>query len=95
MTNELVSVDSGGDWHSWEDLTYSTTRDFNSGLDSGRDLPVSTAISAELRNVDVPKNGYFMIRWKRSSATNSAAMAIDNVSVAFAVQPHPLTIVIR
>ena len=95
VTNELVSVDSGGDWHSWEDLTYSTTRDFNSGLDSGRDLPVSTAISAELRNVDVPKNGYFMIRWKRSSATNSAAMAIDNVSVAFAVQPHPLTIVIR
>jgi hypothetical protein len=90
-----VSVAVDGDWRVCDDLTYFTSKDNTSGLESGEDLPVATEISAEITDVSIAKDGYFMLRWRRSSTSNAAAMAIDNVSVAFTVQSRPLTIVVR
>ncbi|MBQ3096708.1 MAG: hypothetical protein IJC66_01030, partial [Kiritimatiellae bacterium] len=95
VTNELVSVAVDGDWRACDGLVYRTAKDNTSGLESGADLPVSTAIAAELSNVSVPRDSYFMLRWRRSAIANAAAMAIDNLSVTFTVQSRPLTIVVR
>jgi len=95
VTNELVSVSADGDWRVCDDLTYFTSKDNTSGLESGEDLPVATEISAEITDANIAKDGYFMLRWRRSATSNAAAMAIDNVSVAFTVQSRPLTIVVR
>ena len=95
VTNELVSVVTDGRWQVCDDLTYSTEKDCTSGLESGEDLPVATEISAEISDASIPKDCYFMLRWRRSATSNAAAMAIDNVSVAFTVQSRPLTIVVR
>ena len=95
VTNELVSVAVDGDWRVCDNLTYVTSKDNTSGLESGEDLPVATEISAEITDVSIAKDGYFMLRWRRSATSNAAAMAIDNVSVAFTVQSRPLTIVVR
>ena len=95
VTNELVSVVVDGDWHVCDDLTYFTSKDNTSGLESGEDLPVATEISAEITDANIAKDGYFMLRWRRSAISNAAAMAIDNVVVAFTVQSRPLTIVVR
>ena len=95
VTNELVSVAVDGDWRVCDGLTYVTSKDNTSGLESGKDLPVTTKISAEITDVSIAKDGYFMLRWRRSATSNAAAMAIDNVSVAFTVQSRPLTIVVR
>ena len=95
MTNELVSVAAAGDWRTFHGLAYHTSKDTESGLTSGEDMPVKTAVSAELMDAIVPQGGYFMLRWRRSAAANAAAIAIDNVSVAFSVRSRPLTIVVR
>ena len=95
VTNELVSVAVDGDWHVCDDLTYFTSKDNTSGLESGEDLPVATEIAAEITDANIAKDGYFMLRWRRSAISNAAAMAIDNVVVAFTVQSRPLTIVVR
>ena len=95
VTNELVSVAVDGDWRVCDDLTYKTAKDDTSGLESGKDLPVATEISAEIMDANIPKDCYFVFRWRRSAISNAAAMAIDNVSVAFTVQSRPLTIVVR
>lgn len=95
VTNELVSVVVDGDWRVCDDLTYITAKDNTSGLESGKDLPVATEISAEITDASIPNGSYFMLRWRRSATSNAAAMAIDDVSVAFTVQPRPLTIVVR
>ena len=95
VTNELVSVASDGDWRACDNLTYFTAKDNTSGLESGKDFPVATEISAEITDVNIPNDCYFMLRWRRSATSNAAAMAIDNLSVAFTVQSRPLTIVVR
>ena len=95
VTNELVSVAAAGDWRAFHGLAYHTSKDTESGLTSGEDMPVKTAVSAELMDATVPQGGYFMLRWRRSAAANAAAIAIDNVSVAFSVRSRPLTIVVR
>ena len=64
-------------------------------LESGKDLPVATEISAEITDASIPNDWHFMLRWRRSAISNAAAMAIDNVSVTFTVQSRPLTIVVR
>ena len=95
VTNELVSVVADGDWRVCSELTYRTTKDNASGLESAVDMPVVTAVSAELMDVCVPKDCYFMLRWRRSAVSNAAAIAVDNASVSFTVQSRPLTIVVR
>jgi hypothetical protein len=95
VTNELVAVAEDGDWHSCAELKFCTTKDVNSGLKSGSDLPVVTSVSAEVSGVRIPRDSYFMIRWHRNATTHAAAMAIDNVVVSFEAEPHPMTIVIR
>lgn len=95
VTNELVSVAVEDGWRPCDGLTFRTTKDKTSGLVSGEDMPVVTAISSELVGANVPKDSYFMIRWRRTAVASAAAMAIDNVAVSFEVQPRPLTIVIR
>lgn len=95
VTNELASVAVDGDWRICDSLTYRTTKDSESGLTSGVDMPVATALSAEIPDINVPAGSYFMIRWRRNAVSNSAAMAIDNVSVVFTSHARPLTVVIR
>ena len=95
VTNELVSIVADGDWRVCDDLIYFTSKDNTSGLESGKDLPVATEISAEITDASIPNDWHFMLRWRRSAISNAAAMAIDNVSVAFTVQSRPLTIVVR
>ena len=95
VTNELVSIVADGDWRVCDDLTYFTSKDNTSGLESGKDLPVATEISAEITDASIPNDWHFMLRWRRSAISNAAAMAIDNVSVTFTVQSRPLTIVVR
>ena len=95
VTNELVSVVADGDWRVCSELTYRTTKDNASGLESAVDMPDVTVVSAELMDVCVPKDCYFMLRWRRSAVSNAAAIAVDNVSVSFTVQSRPLTIVVR
>ena len=95
VTNELVSVVADGDWCICGDLTCFTAKNNTSGLESGNDLPVATEISAEIADASIPSDCYFMLRWRRSATSNAAAMAIDNVSVSFTVQPRPLVIVVR
>lgn len=95
VTNELVSVAADGDWHICDDLTYITAKDNTSGLESGKDIPVTTALSADITDVSIPNDCYFMLRWRRNVTSNAAAIAIDNVSVAFAVKSRPFYIVVR
>jgi hypothetical protein len=95
VTNELVSIVSDGDWKTCEELLYRTSKDSSSGLKGGVDSPVSTALSAELCEMKIPQDSYFMIRWRREPGTNSAAVGIDNLSVSFYGQARPLTIVVR
>jgi hypothetical protein len=95
VTNELVSVVADGNWRVCDDLTYYTSKGNTSGLESGKDLPVATEISAEITDASIPNDWHFMLRWRRSAISNAAAMAIDNVSVTFTVQSRPLTIVVR
>jgi hypothetical protein len=95
VTNELVSVDAEGDWHVCEDLTYWTLNDVDSGLESGKDLPVATQVAAELPEINVLKDSYLLLRWRRSAVSSAAAIAIDNVTVSFVVQSRPMVIVVR
>jgi hypothetical protein len=95
VTNELVSVAADGAWMECADLSYSTSHDNESGLVSGKDLPVVTPLAADIVGLSVPKDHYFLIRWRRSAVSNGAAMAIDNLSVSFLVQSRPMTIVVR
>ena len=95
VTNELVSVAVEGNWHPYDGLTFRTTKDNTSGLASGEDQPVVTAVSSEVIGANVPKDSYFMIRWRRTAVSSAAAMAIDNVAVSFEVQSRPMTIVVR
>ena len=95
VTNELVSVAADGDWHICDDLTYYTAENSSSGLESGKDIPVTTALSADITDVSIPNDCYFMLRWRRNVTSNAAAIAIDNVSVAFAVKSRPFYIVVR
>ena len=44
VTNEPVSVAADGPWTECANLTYRTTKDKESGLASGKDLPVATAL---------------------------------------------------
>jgi hypothetical protein len=77
------------------DLSYSTSHGNGSGLVSGKDLPVVTPLAADIAGISVPKDHYFLIRWRRSTVSNGAAMAIDNLAVSFEVQSRPMTIVVR
>jgi hypothetical protein len=95
VTNELVSVCAEGCWCVCDNLIYRTTKDNNSGLVNGIDLPVKTVISAELKNISVPVNSYFMLRWRRTAVSNAAAMSMDNIAVSFTIQSHPFRIVVR
>jgi hypothetical protein len=95
VTNELVSVVADGAWMECADISYSTSKDKESGLDSGNDLPVATPIGADIFGVDIPKDSYLLLRWRRSAISNAAAMAIDNLTVSFEVQSRPMTIVLR
>jgi hypothetical protein len=95
VTNELVSIAAPGSWQSCDDLAFVTQKDANSGLKGGEDPPWTTEISSDVDDVKIPTDGYLLLRWRRPAASNAAAMAIDNVSVSFAVQARPLTIVIR
>ena len=93
VTNELVSVATAGPWVGCPDLAYRTTKDYSSGLTNG--YPVATALSSDIFGATVPKDCYFMMRWRRAATTFAAAMAIDNVAVSFTVQSRPLVIVVR
>jgi hypothetical protein len=95
VTNELASVAADGPWTECADLTYRTPESKESGLASGKDLPVPTAMAADIFGATVPNDCYFMIRWRRSATTSAAAIAIDNVAVSFTVQPRPMAIVVR
>ncbi|MBO5941121.1 MAG: hypothetical protein J6R18_08010 [Kiritimatiellae bacterium] len=95
VTNELVSIASGGNWQRIDELLYSTPEDSSSGLKGGTDLPITTVLSAELSGIAIPQDAYFMVRWRREAGTNSAAIGIDNISVSFYGQARPLTIVVR
>ena len=95
VTNELVALSVEGDWRSCDELTFRTSRDSESGLKSGEDLPVVTAISSDVVGMIVPKDFYFMIRWRRTAVVSAAAMAIDNVVVSFEVQSRPMRVVVR
>ena len=95
VTNELVSVVAEGDWHVCEDLTYRTLNDNSSGLVSGKDLPVATRVVAELPEINVLKDSYLLLRWRRSAVSSAAAIAIDNVTVSFVIQSRPMVIVVR
>ena len=95
VTNELVSVAADGLWTECTNLAYRTSKDKESGLSSGNDFPVTTVLSSDIIGVTVPSDSYLMIRWRRSSTTYAAAMAIDNVAVGFTVQAKPMTIVVR
>ena len=95
VTNELVSVADDGDWRQCDGLLFRTTKDRYSGLDSGKDLPAVTNLSAEVFGASVPEEWYFMLRWRRSAVPSAAAMAIDNIEVSFTVQPRPMTVVVR
>lgn len=95
VTNELVSVAADGAWMECADLAYGTSKDRESGLNSGEDLPVVTALAADIAGISVPKDYYFLLRWRRSAVSNGAAMAIDNLSVSFLIQSRPMTIVVR
>jgi hypothetical protein len=95
VTNELVTVAADGAWMECADLAYSTSKDIASGLNSGDDLPVVTPLAADIIGLSVPKDCYFLLRWRRSASMNGAAMAIDNVSVSFVSQSRPMTIVLR
>jgi hypothetical protein len=95
VTNELVSVCAEGCWCVCDNLIYRTTKDNNSGLVNGMDLPVKTVISAELKNISVPVNSYFILRWRRTAVSNAAAMSMDNIAVSFTIQSHPFRIVVR
>ena len=95
VTNDLASVAATGDWTGCANLTYRTTRDTTSAPASDGDIPVATALSSDISGATVPKDGYFVIRWRRSATTSAAAMAIDNVTVSFTVRSRPMTIVVR
>lgn len=95
VTNELVSVAAEGIWTECANLTYRTTKDKESGLASGKDFPATTALSSDIAGATIPKDCYFIMRWRRSPTTYAAAMAVDNVTVAFTVQARPMTIVVR
>ena len=95
VTNELVSVAADGLWTECTNLAYRTSKDKESGLSSGNDFPVTTVLSSDIFGATVPSDSYLMIRWRRSSTTYAAAMAIDNVAVGFTVPAKPMTIVVR
>ena len=95
VTNELVSVATEGNWLPYDELTFRTTKDKTSGLVSEEDPPVVTAISSDVSDMSVPRDSYFMIRWRRTAVVSAAAMAIDNVAVSFEIQPRPMTVVVR
>ena len=90
VTNELVSVAAEGDWRLCEELNFITPV-----FSSESEQPVATAISSEVHGISISKDDYFVLRWRRAATSSAVAMAIDNLSVSFAVQPRPMTIVVR
>ena len=90
VTNELVSVAAENGWQPCEELDF-----YVSAVSAEIDLPAKTAISSEVPGASIPKDSYFVLRWRRCATSSAAAMAIDNLAVSFAVQPRPMTIVVR
>ena len=95
VTNEEVSVVASGDWRACDALRFTTPVVGGGGLESGKDLPVRRAYSADDLGVRVPRGGYLLIRWRRTKTTSAAAMAIDNVEMAFESAIQPTVMILR
>lgn len=95
VSDELQTVVADCGWIGDAKLLYETAENASSGLVGGTDAPVKTVMSSSGIDVSIPPGGYFMLRWRRMSASRSAAIAIDNVTVGFVRESRGLSIVIR
>lgn len=95
VTNEEVSVVAPGDWHTCDALRFTTPVVGGGGLEGGKDLPVSSEYSVDDLGVKVPRGSRLLVRWRRTAATSAAAMAIDNIEVAFESAIQPTVVIFR
>jgi hypothetical protein len=95
LSDGSVPLAEAAGWSRVEGAVFRTTKDVSSGLKSGKDLPVVTAVSAQEIAVDLPPGGCFHVRWRRPPAATGAAMAIDNVQLVLTPRQRAFALVIR
>ena len=95
VTNLLVSVATAGDWRPCTAAYFRTPVNGGKEDAEGREPPVSTPCSMDDLGVRVPRGNWALIRWRRTKTTSAAAMAIDNVEMAFESAIQPTVMILR
>lgn len=95
VTNRLVSVATAGDWRPCTAAYFRTPVIGGTEDAEGREPPVSTPCSMDDLGVRVPRGNWALIRWRRTKTTSAAALAIDNVEVAFESAIQPTVVIFR
>lgn len=94
ISDESAPLNSGDGWKEIEALNFTTSKDSSSGLEAEKDV-VTVPLSAEDVKLHLQPGAYCHIRWRRNAVSNAAAMAIDNVVIAFKEHRMPFQVIIR